>query len=60
MRAAVRQTRLMERLVRRSKAKAPAGFNPLGPIYEQLIYKFEFSRVKIAGWNLKPAAQDRS
>ena len=27
MRTAVRQTRLKERLVRRSKAQAPAGFN---------------------------------
>ena len=58
MRAAVRQTRPMERLVRRSKAKAPAGFNRqrqwrLKTIRlvqpEKLnIYKFEFSRVKIA------------
>ena len=34
--------------------------NPPSLIIEQLAYKFEFSRVKIAVWNLKPAVQDRS
>ena len=34
--------------------------NPPDPTKEQLIYKFEFSRVKIALWNLKRAVQDKS
>ena len=34
--------------------------NPTDPTKEQLIYKFEFSRVKIALWNLKLAVQDKS
>ena len=34
--------------------------NPPSLIIEQLAYKFEFSRVKIARWNLKLATQDRS
>ena len=34
--------------------------NPPDTTKEQLIYKFEFSRVKIGAWNLKRAVQDRS
>ena len=34
--------------------------NLSGSVIDRAVYKFEFSRVKIAGWNLKPAAQDRS
>ena len=34
--------------------------NPPGPVIDQAVYKFEFSRVKIALWNLKRAVQDKS
>jgi hypothetical protein len=34
--------------------------NPPSLIIEQRAYKFEFSRVKIAAWNLKLVVQDRS
>ena len=34
--------------------------NPPGPTRALRTYKFEFSRVKIALWNLKRAVQDRS
>lgn len=34
--------------------------NPPSPMNKQLIFKFEFSRVRIVAWNLKRAAQDKS